>query len=39
MTRMSEVERAALEDLFIGLPCESLLSRVAYFIKHLFYTH
>ena len=39
MTRMSTTERAALEDLFVGLPCETLLSRVTYFIKHLFNTH
>ena len=39
MTRMSTTERAALEDLFVGMPMESLLSRVLVQIKKLFNIH
>jgi hypothetical protein len=39
MTKLNRVERAALEDLFVGLPCESFISRMSYFLKKLFYTH
>ncbi len=36
MTRMSEVERVALDELFLGLPSDGLLSRIILNIKRLF---
>jgi len=36
MTRMSEVERVALDELFLGLPSDKLLTRIFSNIKKLF---
>lgn len=37
MTRLNEVERAALEDLFIGLPNTSVLQKMVVQFKKLFF--
>ena len=39
MTRLNEVERAALEDLFIGFPDDTIISRILFQIKKLFNIH
>ncbi len=36
MTRLSEVERVALEDIFILLPNRSFFQKVVYRVKSLF---
>jgi len=39
MTRMSTTERAALEDLFVGMPMDTLLDRILLQIKRLLNIH
>ncbi len=36
MTRLNEVERAALEDLFLGLPNDTILKRMIKQLKAFF---
>ncbi len=36
MTRLNEIERAGLEDLFLGLSSDTFLSRILYQVKRFF---
>ncbi len=39
MTKLNEIERAALEDLFIGFSDDTIVSRILFRIKKLFNIH